>query len=141
VAGARLDALGVRPRAKFFGERESRLEGRRVPRMLTGLGHRVEVAKGGFEGLGRLKTGPAPHLVVLDMNMPGITGQETLCRLRLIHPTLPVIFGSGFMDLEVQKALLALPHVQLVPKPYTRDELRSAIRSAMIPSGGIRPGE
>jgi PAS domain S-box-containing protein len=107
-----------------------------VPRMLTGLGHRVEVAKGGFEGLERLKTGPAPHLVVLDMNMPGITGQETLRRLRLIHPTLPVIFGSGFMDLEVQKALLALPHVQLVPKPYTRDELRAAIRAAMIPAGG-----
>lgn len=111
-----------------------------VPRMLIGLGHHVEVAKGGFEGIERLKAGPAPDLVVLDMNMPGITGQETLRRLRIIHPTLPVIFGSGFMDLEVQKTLLALPQVQLVPKPYTRDELRAAIRVAMIPSGGTRPG-
>ncbi|MEZ5701975.1 MAG: response regulator [Burkholderiaceae bacterium] len=33
--------------------------------------------------------------VLLDLRMPGLSGLETLARLRAKHPTLPVVFISG----------------------------------------------
>ena len=102
-----------------------------VPSLLETCGHRVDVAKDGQEGLDRLESGPLPDLVILDMNMPGLSGLETLRRLRERYPSLPVVFGSGFMDAELMQSLAEFPHVQPLPKPYMRHEIQNAIRAAM----------
>lgn len=102
-----------------------------VPRLLEACGHRVEVAKDGMEGLTRLEAGPLPDLVILDMNMPGLSGLDTLRRLRERYASLPVVFGSGFMDADLMQSLAEFSHVQPLPKPYSRREIQSAIRAAM----------
>ncbi|HJW73900.1 MAG TPA: response regulator [Geothrix sp.] len=102
-----------------------------VSTMLESMGHQVQVAKDGQEGLDRLQSGPLPDLVILDMNMPGISGLETLRQLRHRYPDLPVIFGSGFMSPQVQQALAEFHWVQPLAKPYTRQEIQDAMRAAV----------
>jgi len=93
-------------------------------------GHRVEVAAGGREGLDRLKDGLVVDLVVLDQNMPGMTGVETLQEIRISHPDLPVILSSGRVDRAVEGALSSYSRVWLLQKPFDFAELRAAVRMA-----------
>ena len=98
-----------------------------APQMLEAAGHQVSVAKGGAEALAQIETGPDLDLVVLDMNMPGMTGEEVFRRLRVLRPELPVIIATGFVDADTERLLAAGPRVSLLPKPYTRKELVSAL--------------
>jgi two-component system, cell cycle sensor histidine kinase and response regulator CckA len=99
-----------------------------IPILLESMGHQVEVASGGAEALRRLATGAAVDCVILDLNMPGMTGEETLQRLREALPGLPVIIGSGEMDPERSEHLLALPAVTMLPKPYGLLDLEAVLR-------------
>ena len=70
---------------------------------------------------------PRPCLVLLDLTMPGIGGNETYKRLRAMQPDLPVLFSSGFdqrslpIDLRVERA------VGFLKKPYGIRELDAAL--------------
>jgi PAS domain S-box-containing protein len=99
-----------------------------IPILLGSMGHQVEVASGGAEALRRLAAGAAVDCVILDLNMPGLSGEETLLHLRESHPGLPVIIGSGEMDPERSEHLLVLPGVTLLPKPYGFLDLEAALR-------------
>ncbi|HEY3399102.1 MAG TPA: ATP-binding protein [Geothrix sp.] len=94
------------------------------------VGHRVEVAASGHEGLDRLKAGLAVDLVVLDQNMPGMTGVETLQEIRTWRPDLPVILSSGRVDRAVEGALSSYPRVWLLMKPFDFTEMQAVIRRA-----------
>ena len=99
-----------------------------VPLLLRSMGHHVEVASSGAEALRCLDGGAAFDCVILDLNMPGMTGQETLQRLHKTHPGLRVIIGSGEMDPKRSEHLLATPSVSLLPKPYGLLALEAALR-------------
>ena len=94
------------------------------------VGHQVEVAASGREGLDRLRDGLAVDLVVLDQNMPGMSGVETLRELRTSHPDLPVILSSGRVDREVEGALSSYASVWLLKKPFDFAELKAIVRTA-----------
>jgi signal transduction histidine kinase/CheY-like chemotaxis protein len=90
-------------------------------------GHRADMALSGQEGLDRLMAGPAVDLVILDQNMPGLSGVEVLRRIRDLHPDLPVILSTGHLDPETAAALQAIPKVWLLPKPFDFAEIQAAI--------------
>src|SRR5258708_16370079 len=48
-----------------------------------------------------------PHVVLLDIRMPGIGGDTVLVRLRTSTPSLPVIMGTGNPDADETKRGLA----------------------------------
>lgn len=95
-----------------------------VPAMLQSLGHAVEGVASGMEAVQRLERGKAFDAVILDMNMPGLSGLETLARLRLLNPDLPVIISSGFLDGAVEATLQRDPAVSFLAKPYVLADLR-----------------
>ena len=97
--------------------------------LLESMGHQVEVASGGAEALRRLATGAAVDCVILDLNMPGMAGEEALLRLRQTHPGLPVVIGSGETDPGRLERLLAIPVVTLLPKPYGFQDLEAALQN------------
>jgi CheY-like chemotaxis protein len=45
-------------------------------------GYLVSAAANGQRALDLLATGPAPHLVIIDMMMPGLSGEELVARVR-----------------------------------------------------------
>ncbi|GLH74353.1 hypothetical protein GETHLI_28550 [Geothrix limicola] len=97
-----------------------------VPALLEGLGLTVEAVEGGLQALERLGSDPPVDLVILDQNMPGLTGTETLRRLRITHPDLPVLLSSGYQGEDAGTAV-PLARVGVLEKPYTLAALRRAI--------------
>src|SRR5262245_46683280 len=66
----------------------------------------------------------ALRVVLLDLTMPGISGEATLCELQRQWPFLPVIVSSGFMPDDNS----ALAHVPFLAKPYRPSELVDIVR-------------
>ena len=100
-----------------------------VPGLLGALGHRVETVDGGQAALDRLAQGANPDLVILDMNMPGMTGLETLRHIRARTAELPVLFATGFLEPAAQAVLDSDPHTSAITKPFTLAELRDKIQA------------
>jgi PAS domain S-box-containing protein len=99
-----------------------------VPLMLEHWGHAVETAAGGQEALDRLRRGPDVDLVILDLNMPGMNGLETLQRLREFLPELPVLMASGFLDPAAEAQLKQCGHALSIAKPFSLEDLDAMFR-------------
>jgi len=63
---------------------------------LLAKGYKVAAVPSGMAALDYLKNNPAPHIVFLDILMPGMDGIETLEELRKIYPRLPVIMVTAY---------------------------------------------
>jgi two-component system, cell cycle sensor histidine kinase and response regulator CckA len=106
-----------------------------IPLMLDSMGHRVETAASGLEALQRLQGGSDIDLVLLDHNMPELTGVETLISLRTRRPDLPVILSTGFVDEATEDVLASIPCVWLLKKPYGKRELQRLL-AEVFPAEG-----
>jgi len=96
--------------------------------VLTWQGHRAEGVPGGQEGLARLAEGHTYDLVILDLNMPGLSGHEVLPRLLAMRPDQRVLISSGYSDGSVKDLLEGRPNVRALSKPFTTQELDRKIR-------------
>ncbi|HEX9081740.1 MAG TPA: ATP-binding protein, partial [Holophagaceae bacterium] len=91
--------------------------------MLEGMGHRPVLASGGQEALDLFGQALSVDLVILDMNMPGMNGAETLVHLQSARPDLPVLIATGYSDENVKALLEGRPKVGSVRKPFSAEEL------------------
>jgi len=103
---------------------------RRVMRVtLTGQGYEVDDAKGGEEALDRLRSGKF-DLVLLDMNMPGMSGLEC-CQLIRSQSDIAIIMLT-VRDSESDKvAALDAGADDYITKPFNTPELLARIRAAL----------
>jgi len=70
--------------------------------------------------------------VILDMNMPGLTGTETFAGIREIQKELPVLMCSGYpVDLEAIKQSTGCRPEGFVQKPYPLEELAHQVLEVM----------
>ena len=85
-------------------------------------GYRVSTAADGVEGLARMRAGEPPRLVILDLMMPGMNGEEfRAAQLRDVQlAAVPVIVLSGAGRLSEKPALAG---TQVVAKPIDLQEL------------------
>lgn len=96
---------------------------------LEHLGYSVTVASSGVEGLEIFKkNGAAFDLVILDILMPQLSGEEVLENLRKISPQLRVLLISGYSSEEVIKRMVATGNVAFIQKPFTIEELAQNVR-------------
>lgn len=86
----------------------------------------VETASSGEEALEMLRSGELPDVLILDQNMPGMTGDQVLARVRDRYPDLPILFSSGQPDIE-SWAILKQPKVAVIPKPFTMQEIMAKL--------------
>jgi type II secretory ATPase GspE/PulE/Tfp pilus assembly ATPase PilB-like protein/ActR/RegA family two-component response regulator len=106
---------------------------RRVARLtLEQNGFRVEENQDGAEAIERLKTGPAPDLIVLDLQMPKVDGNGVLRWLRRTRATasIPVIvFTATGLDSEVE--VMDAGADDYIRKPLQPDRFLSRIRAVL----------
>jgi len=102
---------------------------------LEHYGYTVIVAESGPEGLELLARTDAVTLVVLDMTMPLMSGEDTLKQLRALRPDLPVILSSGYNEVEATRTLSAKGLVGFVQKPYAPSRLAEQVKIGL----NIRP--
>jgi PAS domain S-box-containing protein len=106
-----------------------------VPVMIEALGHQVVAVPSGPEAMNQMGTGLRPDLVILDLSMPGMDGEETLRRLRFIDPKLPVILCTGYRDERQARILERFPDVQLLMKPFMLLDFKGKV--AQMESKGL----
>ena len=71
-------------------------------------------------------------LVILDMNMPIMSGAETLPRILAQRPNLPVLMATGYSDEDIVPLLVGRPNVQSLRKPFSIQELAERLAGLRI---------
>ena len=74
----------------------------------------------------RIDAGPLPDVIVLDLNLPDVSGLDGLIRLRLAAPDVPVVVVSSLADNRVIGAVLVAGAAGFVPKHAHREVYRLA---------------
>src|SRR5260370_23131907 len=70
-------------------------------------------------------------LVILDLSMPVMNGEECLRRLRSIKPDVPVLLSSGFSETEAARRFQSAGAATFLQKPYTAQHLAELVKSAL----------
>jgi DNA-binding response OmpR family regulator len=91
-------------------------------------GFTVEMAKDGHEALEKLSLFK-PHLITLDIKMPGMDGIETLKRIRETERHLPIIMCSAYG--EYKQDLTTWASDAYVVKCADLTELKNTIRKLL----------
>jgi CheY-like chemotaxis protein len=96
--------------------------------ILRQFGYQILEAASGEDALCLVEAYAGPlHLLLTDVIMPGMNGQELAGRLRTIRPT-PVLFMSGYSDSTEIANDSGAAYIQ---KPFTPDTLARAVREAL----------
>jgi len=99
-------------------------------RACTGWGFEAAGARNGEEAL-RLSEEDEFDIAVLDLNLPGMDGLETLRRLRERSPDIAGIVLTGFASIDAAKRAVHLDVVEFLTKPCHLGELEQALDRAM----------
>jgi CheY-like chemotaxis protein len=99
--------------------------------LLVELGYTVETAGHGAAAL-QLVPEFKPDVVLLDLQMPGISGLPVLDQLRQDHPGLPVVIVTGNPDVDVARGTLARGAFDYLRKPFQFDVLARVVAAAVI---------
>ena len=95
-------------------------------RMLESDGYDVTEQSRATHVLEALRRSPF-NLVILDKEMPGLTGLDLLPVLRREFPRLPVVFVTAFGGRQVASSALRLGATSYLEKPFRLAQLRDAI--------------
>jgi DNA-binding NtrC family response regulator len=104
--------------------------GENIQRMLRLPGVGVTSFVDSSKGLAAALANP-PDLVLLDVRMPGKSGEEVFARLHEAHPSLPVVFLTAFGT--VEGAVLAMRNgaFDYLLKPFKREDLLLVVNRAL----------
>jgi two-component system cell cycle sensor histidine kinase/response regulator CckA len=99
---------------------------------LTHLGYTVETAASGLEAINKFSiVGKSFDLVVMDMLMPGLSGEEVFSRLRLLQPDLKVLIVSGFSSEQAVNRVLSRGGLDFIQKPFSIEVLATKVRQCI----------
>ncbi len=103
-----------------------------VVEQLEFLGYEVVWAASGPEALERLKQHADIDLLFTDVVMPGgMSGRVLANEAKEMRPDLPVLYTSGYTENAIVHHGRLDPGVQLLQKPYRRQDLARKIRQAI----------
>jgi PAS domain S-box-containing protein len=100
---------------------------------LERYGFRVLIASNGKEALDTLaleefnSAASAISLILLDMTMPVMSGEETLLKIKILHPSIKVIASSGFNEIEALRRFGA-GIAAFLQKPYRASQLVEKVK-------------
>jgi len=75
-------------------------------------------------------------LVLSDIRMPEKGGMDLLRHLKANRPEIPVVLLSAFGDEHLWVEALSSGAVDLIPKPFKKQEIIDVINRALVPSSG-----
>jgi two-component system cell cycle response regulator CtrA len=103
--------------------------------MLNSESFDVCITELGEEGVGLGKL--SDHdIILLDLNLPDISGFQVLRTLRNCNVTTPVLILSALASVENKVAALGFGADDFLPKPFHKDELVARIRAIVRRSQG-----
>ncbi|HEV8605687.1 MAG TPA: response regulator [Tepidisphaeraceae bacterium] len=98
-------------------------------RAISSWGHKTAAARSGEEALRMIEKDP-PHILLLDLNLPAMSGLDVLEKVHQSHPATQVIILTGFGDLDAAKKAIHLDVVEFLTKPAHLGQLEQALDRA-----------
>ncbi|HEV2835579.1 MAG TPA: response regulator [Pyrinomonadaceae bacterium] len=97
---------------------------------LFAMDHQCQQATTAEEALQKLASRPF-DVVLTDISMPGLSGDELLTRVRELHPETPVIIISGLTDEERAQSLIARGAFDYLLKPFRLEVVEESVKRAV----------
>ncbi|MEA3460756.1 MAG: PAS domain S-box protein [Bacteroidota bacterium] len=95
--------------------------------MLSQMGHHVSIAENGYEALQMMEQYPLPDLVLMDIQMPVMSGTDTLKIIRDRYPEVKVVAQSAHALTGDRERFLGEGYDAYLPKPVTAAQLSKVI--------------
>jgi CheY-like chemotaxis protein len=104
---------------------------------LSRYGYTTITANNGREGVDRFREWHLEiKVVLLDMTMPVMSGEEALEQMRTINPCVPVILSSGYNEVEAIRKFNGKGLAGFLQKPYTAAGLAEKIHAVLLDAQG-----
>ena len=99
---------------------------------LESFGYGVTTAADGGEAIAIVRNSPGSFAIaVIDIQMPGLDGIQTIVALRHIRPNLPIVGASGTTTSENRELMAANGVRHCLEKPFSVDTLIRSVQEAM----------
>ncbi len=108
---------------------------------LLHCGHAVLQAGSGTEAIERFRGNPEIDLVVTDIVMPGVSGDQLALKLLESKPGLPVLFISGNASHQIQSSIQLEEGQNFLRKPFSLETLERMIARLLTTGSDRRPTE
>jgi signal transduction histidine kinase/CheY-like chemotaxis protein len=102
--------------------------------ILRDLGFEVRVAENAAQALEILRDGADLTLLFSDVGLPGVTGAELAEESLKLRPKLQVLLTTGYVQDTTIDRCRFVYGIQVLPKPFTREELAEKIASVLTPA-------
>jgi CheY-like chemotaxis protein len=103
-------------------------------RVFSEAGFEVTTVQSGFECLEHFRKRPNWFdLILLDLSMPFMDGEETFKRLRALNPNVVVLLSTGFLAQAQERIdrMVAAGMAGFIRKPHRPDELLAQVQSIL----------
>ena len=102
-----------------------------LSQMLDLLGsYEIDIANNGYQAMDKMLSFN-PKLVISDLSMPGMSGQDTLIKIKEINPNTKVIIASAHDDDKTKDFCLRNGASGYLTKPYTVSDVSDEIKSVL----------
>ena len=99
---------------------------------LRRLGYRVETRASSIDAIEAFRSNPPKYdLVISDMTMPKMTGDEMARQMKAIRPDIPIILCSGFSDRIHTQTMEAIGISAVLMKPLVYADLAHTVRQVL----------
>jgi two-component system cell cycle sensor histidine kinase/response regulator CckA len=110
---------------------------RYVERVLSEAGYQTSVAANGNDAIEAVKQLGTLDVLVTDVMMPGMTGDELARQLRQADRSLKVLYLTGYSDRLFKEKSALWADEAFLEKPFTVKGLREAV--SLLVSGRVEP--
>lgn len=115
---------------------------RATAHMLEILGYRATTESDPQEAARMVREGILkPDLVLLDLAMPGLTGDKLAADLHAVHPRLPIILISGYGEAWPPEKAHACGIRRIMAKPIRSRDLAAVLHQTLQPAGSGTTGQ
>ena len=104
--------------------------GENIQRMLRQSGIAVAVCTNARKALADGIANP-PDLILLDIRMPEMSGEEVFARLHEAHPNLPIVFLTAFGSVEGAVIAMRNGAFDYLQKPFKKEDLQLVVKRAL----------
>ena len=102
-----------------------------IERRLKHAGYEVQTYASSEQFMDRFPTDSAPGCILLDVQIPRMSGPELQVRLRKLGSTLPIIFMTGYPDIRTTVRVIKAGAEDFLTKPVSSDRLLEVVERAV----------
>ena len=95
--------------------------------MVRQLGHDVAEAGTGYDAMELLRQRPEIDVLITDLGLPGMSGQELVAAAHKLRPELPILLATGYTAADLARDPDSGAPFVLLGKPFSSADLQNAL--------------